>query len=71
MSNRPPAKLTPADLRKLKKVQTGPLLGAVPPIPARPGAKKAPAAPAKAAPLGSYSAVRERLGLILVEDPRA
>ncbi|MFN3429904.1 MAG: hypothetical protein ACK46X_08120 [Candidatus Sericytochromatia bacterium] len=70
MTNRPPAKLTPADLRKLKKVQTGPLLGAIPPIPARPSAKK-PAAPAKAAPLGSYSAMRERLGLILVEDPRA
>ena len=70
MTNRPPAKLTPADLRKLKKVQTGPLLGAIPPIPARPAPKKS-AAPAKAAPLGSYSAMRERLGLILVEDPRA
>lgn len=60
-------KLTPADLRKVKKVATGPLLGPVP-IPERPGAKKAKKAEAPAArpaALGNFWHVKARLDELL------
>ena len=62
MPNRPPAKLTQADLRKLKKVATGPLLGASAgnpaSIPPRPGS-------ARVASLGNFAALKVRLNAIL------
>lgn len=68
MSNQPPKGLSKTDWRKVKKVATGPLLG---PVPGQPQARKAQAKPAKSAPLGPLSVVREKLDAILEPEKRA
>jgi hypothetical protein len=58
MPNQPSGKFTPADRRLLKKVATGPLLGA---IAGKPIPTPAKAPQAKAAPLGHFGRVKATL----------